>query len=280
MPEATVLVTGGNSGIGFVVSRELARSGASLVMLCRSEEKARRAQESIVRDVPGAQVELLIADLACRQSIREAAEAYSRRFSRLDVLVNNAGALHSRKELTPDGIELTFAANHLGPFLLTRLLEPVLRKTPGARVVNVSSELHRQSRLRLDEVSDPPRYDPWTAYSDSKLCNVLFTYGLAARVPGDVTVNCLHPGVVATGFARQATDIRSLALRASRWLLKRPEDGARCALRLARSPEVAGVSGQYFDEDGREAPSSPLSRDQGLIQGLWKLSEEMTGLSA
>ncbi len=280
MNAKTVLVTGASDGIGLATARGLAKRGAQVVLLCRNPGKAEQARATVAREAAAAPPEVILADLASLEDVRSAADEFLRRWERLDVLINNAGALNGRRRDSRDGIELTFAVNHLAGFLLTRQLLPALVRAGSARILNVSSDLHRQSQLDLDNLLDPPRYDAWSVYADSKLCNVLFSYRLAAGLSETgIRVNALHPGVVATSFARGSHDMRSLALRAARWTLRSPDSGAKCSLELATSDALAEVTGCYFDENARPVRSSASSYDSDLAEALWKICESACGCS-
>jgi NAD(P)-dependent dehydrogenase (short-subunit alcohol dehydrogenase family) len=271
------LVTGGTSGIGAVTARELARLGASVVLVGRDAGRCARRRDAIRRGT-GSPVEALVADLSSQLQIRRLAEEFRARFARLDVLVNNAGSYFMRRRLTVDGLEMTFALNHLAYFLLTNLLLDRLEASAAARVVNVSSIAHEQGRLDLADLQGERHYDRLAAYAASKLANLLFTYELARRLAGTrVTVNALHPGIVATHLGRDngwlRTTVRNLLSRS----MIDPEEGARTSVYLASSPEVEGVTGRYFYEC-KEARSSEGSRDPAAAADLWSVSERLTGL--
>lgn len=263
------VITGTTHGIGRVTSRELAKAGYAVVMLCRDDSAASRVRQEIVAQVPGADVHAVHCDLASLASVRECAQAVRRDFGRIDLLINNAGRVSMRHQLSADGFELTFATNHLGPFLLTRQL--LDRMNGRGRIVNVSSRIHYKGRLDLRQVADPEaRYDAQAAYAASKLANVMHTLALARRLSGtDVTANCLHPGVVATHllprWLRLIKPLISKVIDAER--------GARTTLYLALSPEVAGVSGRYFDEHQRQQPPAAAAADVTLQEALWQATE-------
>ncbi len=274
MAGKTVLVTGATNGIGLETARGLARMGARVVILGRDASKAAR----VAAEVGAAGT--LIADLSELAQVRRAAAEFRAREDRLDVLVNNAGAMFTRREETRDGIEKTWALNHLAPFLLTRELLPLLRASRDARVVTVSSLAHRFARLRLDDPQFRRGYSGWGAYGQSKLANLLFTHELARREQG-IMSNCVHPGFVRTNFAYSTTGLQSQLFRltARVRLVKRftstPEEGARTSLRVASDPSLA-VSGRYFANE-RIAPPSRGALDGDLARRLWALSEEHVG---
>lgn len=279
MARKVTIVTGASSGIGAVTARELARDGFHVFMICRNREKGEAARQAM-RDATGNDdVELIVADLGRQAEVHAAVEAFTRRSSRLDVLVNNAGAINLKRSTTADGIETTFAVNHLAPFLLTSLLLPVLKASTPARIVNVSSRAHFRTHMDFDDIEGKKHYEGWKTYSQSKLANVMFTYELARRLEGTgVTANCLHPGVIASGFGRNERTILNILVRIGKPFLMSPERGAKTILYLARAPEVEGVTGKYFDDDTSERRSSRASYDVEAQRRLWDLSERMTGV--
>jgi NAD(P)-dependent dehydrogenase (short-subunit alcohol dehydrogenase family) len=255
------LVTGATSGIGLVTAGALARQGAITILVARNAGRGAAVVERIRQATGNLQVEMLLADLSAQADIRRLAREFQSRYPRLDVLVNNAGALFSRRALSADGIEMTWALNHLAYVLLTALLLETLRASAPARIVNVSSDAHRRARLDFDDLQGQQRYGGWQAYARSKLANVLFTYELARRLAGTgVTANAVHPGFVATNFGRQNRSLTALLFRA----LQRA---------VALSPEQ-GVTGQYFVKR-RAVRSSPASYDVQAAQRLWRLSTEL-----
>jgi len=268
------VITGTTHGIGRVTSRELARAGKTVVMLCRDVPGANAVRDEIIRHVPGATIEIVHCDLASLASVREAAAAVRRDYPRLGLLVNNAGMVSTRHRTSVDGFELTFATNHLGPFLLTALLSDRLEK--AARIVMVASRIHYKGRLDLAAVTNgSARYAATAAYALSKLANVMHTFALARRMAGtDISVNCLHPGVV-------ATNLLPPWLRVVKPLITKvmfdPERGARTSVYLALDPGVAGITGRYFDEYQLQRAAAPLANDIELQDWLWKMSAEWTG---
>jgi NAD(P)-dependent dehydrogenase (short-subunit alcohol dehydrogenase family) len=270
------VVTGTTHGIGRVTSRELARAGYTVVMLCRDVAAAQAVEREIVERVPAAAVHTVRCDLASLGSVRDCAAEVRRSFGPIRLLINNAGMSSWRHRMSADGFELTFATNHLGPFLLTHLLLDRLDADCG-RIVNVASRVHYRGRINLDRVRDPRApYLGTAAYAQSKLANVLHTFALARRL-GDsrVTANCLHPGVVATNLLPKW-------LRVVKPLLSRvifdAERGARTTLHLALADEVAGISGHYFDENQVVRPPAALANDIELQETLWRRSAEWVGL--
>ena len=282
MAGKTVLVTGGTGGIGRATARALAGRGARVVIVARTEDKGQAAVGEIRASLPaGAAVELLVADLSSQGQVRRAAALFRSRFDRLDVLVNNAGVLAAGRHPTEDGLEETFAVNHLAYFLLTRELLDMLKGSAPARVVNVASEAHRGARVQWDDLqfgANP--YSSWRAYAQSKLANVLFTYELARRLEGSgVTANALHPGVVGTGFGQTHGGATALLARMARPFMATPEEGAKTSVHLAASPEVDGVSGRYFTRS-KALASSELSYCEASQKKLWAISEELTRANA
>jgi NAD(P)-dependent dehydrogenase (short-subunit alcohol dehydrogenase family) len=275
-----VLVTGGTNGIGLVTAREIARLGGEVTIAGRNAAKCAKVAAAISPE-GGPPVDAITADLSTLAGIRQAAEDFKARHTRLHVLVNNAGGYYLRRALTPDGYEYTFALNHLSYFLLTHLLLDLLKASVPARVVNVSSGAHRAAKkMDFSNLQTQRGYTAMRAYSHSKLANLLFTYELAHRLEGTgITVNALHPGYVATGFARNNGPIYNVGnLIASRLFGISPERGAQTSIYLASSPEVASVSGKYFSHRLPIA-SSPASYDEAAGAQLWEVSMKMAGLA-
>lgn len=279
------LVTGANQGIGKETAAALAGMGATVVMTSRDRAKGEAALAD-VRSRSGRQdVALMPADFGSFASIRQLAADFKAKHERLDVLVNNAGAIMTSRSQTADGFETTFGVNHLGYFLLTNLLLDTVKASAPSRIVNVASRAHFRSEMDFDDLnSGQGRYSAMTTYARSKLANVLFTYELARRLAGSgVTSNCLHPGVVRSGFGKNNSGYAKLLFQAFQivarpWLLS-PQKGAATSIYLASSLEVEGVTGKYF-ADCSETPSSPASHDEESQRRLWDVSEELCGLKA
>lgn len=273
------VVTGANSGIGRETAVGLARLGATVVMVCRNAARGEAAQRAIIAQSHNRDVHLLLGDLSNQAQIRNVAAEIKRRFPRLDVLVNNAGQFLRERLLTVDGLEMTFALNHLGYFLLTaELLDILLASTPS-RVVNVSSGAHAGGRIRFDNLQGERRYSGWTAYSRSKLANVMFTYELARRLESSgVTANVLHPGFVSTNFGRGSSLLMNGLMVLARPFALTPEEGAETPVYLASSPEVDGVTGAYFYRK-RPQRSSTRSYNEAKARKLWQVSAELTKVS-
>jgi retinol dehydrogenase-14 len=281
MSGTTCLVTGATSGIGKETALRLAMLGATVVIVGRDAARGAAAGAEIVRRVPLARVEVMTADLSSLAQVRRLAGDVLGRHGRLDVLVNNAGVISPHRALTADGLEATFATNHLGPFLLTSLLRGLLERSAQARVVTVSSAAHKQVRaIPWDDLPRGTQYGQGLAYPVSKLLNILFTAELARRMAGTgVTANCLHPGFVRTSLGRDVSGVLGTVLPLVLRLRPGPSAGARTPVYLASSPEVAGVTGGYF-VNGKPAGPSALAKDAQAAARLWALSEDLSGLAA
>jgi NAD(P)-dependent dehydrogenase (short-subunit alcohol dehydrogenase family) len=280
MKGMTVLITGATAGIGRVTARELAAARARILLVARNRDKAEATRQWILSETDGAEVELIIADLSSMAQVRAVA-AQVNTHGPLNVLVNNVGAIFPRRTETVDGLEMTFALNHLAPFLLTNLLGDALRRGAPSRVVTVSSAAHLRAQMSFDDLEGRARYQAWTAYGQSKLANLLFTYELARRFAGSgITANALHPGFVASDFGGNNGGLMKAMMAVAKrlWGLS-VEEGARTSIYLASSGEVQGVTGRYFVKC-REAESSPASRDRQSMRRLWEISSRMTGLAA
>jgi NAD(P)-dependent dehydrogenase (short-subunit alcohol dehydrogenase family) len=279
MSGTTCLVTGATSGIGQETALRLAMLGARVVIVARDPARGTAAGAEITGRVPHARVEVMTADLSSLAQVRRLAEDVLGRHGRLDVLVNNAGVISPRRQLTVDGLETTFATNHLGPFLLTSLLRGLLERSAPARVVTVSSAAHKQVRaIAWDDLPRGAKSGPGQAYPVSKLLNILFTAELARRLADTgVTANCLHPGFVRTGLGRDVTGVLGLVLPVILRLRPGPAAGARTPVYLASSPQAAGVTGGYF-VNCKPAQPSALAKDTQAAARLWALSEDLTGL--
>ncbi len=279
----TMVVTGGNSGIGRATATALARAGARTVITARDRARGERAVAAIAADAGSDRVELCVFDLADLSSVRAGAADLLDRFPRLDVLVNNAGLVLSDRTETVDGYETQFAVNHLGPFLLTRLLTDRLVASAPARIVTVSSTAHTTARrgIPFDDLQTTGRYRGMEVYAWTKLANILMTTELARRLAGTgVTATCLHPGTVRTGYGRDG-DVRgplALGIRVAAPFFLSPEQGARTSVWLATSPEVAGATGGYYLKCRERTPAAP-ARDAAAAARLWEVSERLVGLA-
>jgi NAD(P)-dependent dehydrogenase (short-subunit alcohol dehydrogenase family) len=282
MSEKICIVTGANSGIGKETALGLAHTGARVVMVCRNAEKGEAAVEEIRRESGSSQVGLLIADMSSQASVRALAEQILQKYPRLDVLVNNAGGVAPARMLSPDGIEMTLATNHLGAALLTLLLLDLLKASAPARIINVSSEAQLSIRLDLSDLQfERRKYRGIAAYGQSKLLMNAFTFGLARRLAGTrVTANCLHPGMVATNIwnINPLPRIAKLIIAVMKPFMLNSKKGAAVSLYLATSPEVTEVSGEYFVKC-KPAKSNPLSRDPKVMAEIWQCTNKMTSLA-
>ncbi|MGH3147263.1 MAG: SDR family oxidoreductase [Rubrobacter sp.] len=280
MGEKVCLITGATSGIGRATAMGLANMGAGVVMVGRDRGRGEAAMAEIKEKSGNASVDLMLADVSSREQIRRLAGEFKEAYPRLDVLINNAGVFHSERITTADGIETTFAVNHLAYFLLTNLLLDVLEASAPSRIINVSSGAHGDGTIDFDDLQGEKGYKGAKAYSQSKLATVLFTYELDRRLEGTgVTANCLHPGVVGTNFGSGVSGVFGFMMRSLTPLMKSPEKGAGTSIYLASSPEVEGLSGRYFVKKA-EARSSDVSYDVRLARRLWEVSAELTNLPA
>jgi NAD(P)-dependent dehydrogenase (short-subunit alcohol dehydrogenase family) len=271
----TVLVSGGTNGLGLITARALARMGAQVTILSRNAEKCTAVAEAIQTET-GYPVEFIAADLSTLTGIMQAAAMFKQHHTHLHVLVNNAGAMFTQRKLTADGYEMTFALNHLNYFLLTNLLMDLLKASAPARIVNVSSHAHVGATLDFDNLQSEKHFAAMQAYGQSKLANVLFTYELGRRLEGSgVTANAVHPGFVATGFARNNGALYNFGMKLIGPFIRQPDQGAQTSIYLASSPEVEGVTGKYF-VDCKAVDSSPISYDKTLAEKLWQVSLELT----
>ncbi len=269
-----VLITGGNSGIGLVTASELARQGAQVVLACRDTDKTAAALTTINAGARVPAVNLPV-ELGNLQSVRDLAATFLDQYDRLDVLLNNAGVFPPKQRKTDDGFEMQFGVNHLSHFLLTNLLLGRLQTSTPARVITVSSMLHKKGSVNFDAIRGYPKYNSQEAYNGSKLCNVLFAIELAKRLEGTgVTSNVLHPGAVATDIVR---DLPWLIRKIIGLMFIAPEKGAQTNIMLASDPALAEVTGAYYDQC-EPAEYSSQADDAELRKKLWDLSEELTSL--
>jgi NAD(P)-dependent dehydrogenase (short-subunit alcohol dehydrogenase family) len=290
----TVVVTGANSGLGYMTALELARAGAHVVLACRDPRRGEAARAALTRQVPAASVDLRRLDLASLTSVREFAEALRRDHPRLDVLINNAGIMAIPRQLTDDGFERQLGTNHLGHFALTGLLLPALLPVAGSRVVTVSSGAHKTGRMNFDDLMGERSYRRWVAYSQSKLANLLFAFELHRRLTsaGAATISvAAHPGYAATNLQHVGPRIDGNRLAAAamsignRLLAQSDEMGALPQLYAATSPDVAG--GDYLGPDGlleqrghpRKVSATRAARDEAAAARLWSISEDLTGVT-
>lgn len=280
----TCLITGATQGIGRVTARELAPLGPHLLIVARDKKRGAELVDELKKSSGNPNIELFIADLSIQADVRRLAAEVMAKHKQLHLLLNNAGALFTTRQLTPDGYETTFALNHLGYFLLTDLLLDLLKRTASesgeARIVNVASNAHVRVKngLDFDDLMSERSYSTFDVYSRSKFANILFTYELARRIQASgvrgLTVNCLHPGFVASGFGHNNGLLMSLAMKLASPFALSPEEGARTMIYLCKSPEVSGVTGKYFVKS-REARSNRASYDEAAARRLWEMSEQL-----
>lgn len=273
------LVTGATNGIGKETALALAHMGATVVIVGRSAPKTAQTVEEIRAASENSNVDSLLADLSSQHEVRRLAREFKSKYAQLHVLINNAGGFYMKRELSVDGIEMTFALNHLAYFLLTNLLLDVLKASAPARIINVASGAHAAGKIEFDNLQGERRYTP-KAYNNSKLANILFTRELARRLEGSgVTANALHPGFVATGFAKNNGRLIAALMSIFAPLVGRsPAKGAETSIYLASSPDVADISGEYF-YDSRVVSPAPQATDHEVARRLWDVSAEMVRLA-
>jgi NAD(P)-dependent dehydrogenase (short-subunit alcohol dehydrogenase family) len=274
----TVLITGGTGGIGGATARGLAATGANVAITGRDAASAEITAREI-RDVTGTRVDVLVADLSSQSEVRRLADEALERLPRIDVLVNNVGGYWHSRHVTADGLERTFAVNHLAPFLLTSLLLARLQEGGRGRVVMVASHAHAQGRIDFDDLQGEHAYSGGSVYNQSKLANVLFTYELARRTRGrGVTANALHPGVVRTSFGAEDPGLtQRLLVPLLRPFMKSPTAGAATSIHLASAPELEGVTGVYVTDKGPKRSAS-RSHDEAVGRRLWRVSADLVGI--
>ena len=278
MQNRIVFITGATNGIGKITAEALARMGAHVVISGRDP----RRTEAVALDLRAAsgnpQVDYLCADLSSQAEVRKLADEYKSRYDRLDVLVNNAGAVFMSRQVSTDGLEMTFALNHLGYFLLAMLLLDTISASHPARIINVSSGAHTSGRINFEDLQGEHGFNGWSAYSQSKLANVLFSYELARRLEGkNVAVNALHPGFVATNFGKSNGGVFRPLFGLAHFAALSPAEGAETSIYLASSSEVDGVTGKYFERK-KAVKSSTASYDANTARRLWDASLQLTHL--
>ncbi|NNM00153.1 MAG: SDR family oxidoreductase [Gammaproteobacteria bacterium] len=283
MDQNVAVVTGANSGLGKVTATHLARAGWQVVLACRNPERGQRAVDEIRAATGSEALQLVQLDLASYDSVRAAAAAIDASVPRIDALVNNAGYLPGERQLAADGIELSFLVNHLSVFLFTRLLLDACRRAPAARIVSLSSEVHRLVKIPWDDLGFEQRYGPYYAYSVGKLGNVMFTHELARRLAAEsgnkVTANAVHPGYIASEFGDDSHWYIRTGIKLVRPLLLTPEQGAQTQIHAATAPELEGVTGKYLKAKKIARPSR-YSQIESECARLWEVSSALTGLEA
>jgi NAD(P)-dependent dehydrogenase (short-subunit alcohol dehydrogenase family) len=274
------LITGGTNGIGKSTAQGLARLGATVVIVGRDVQKTAQVTEEIRSATGNENVDSLLADLSSQQAVRRLASDFKRKYSQLHVLLNNAGGTFTARQLSVDGIEMTFALNHLAYFLLTNLLLDTLKTSAPARIINVSSDAHSGGKIDFDNLQGERSYSSFGPYGNSKLANILFTTELARRLEGtDVTVNALHPGFTSTGFGKNNPGFFMKIMGVVVPLMARsPEKGAATSIYLASSPEVQSITGKYF-VDCKVTQPAPQAADMAVARQLWDVSAEMVHLA-
>jgi NAD(P)-dependent dehydrogenase (short-subunit alcohol dehydrogenase family) len=281
MKDKVCVITGGTDGIGKAAAHALARQGARLLIHGRDPEKGNRAVAEITAHTKNPAVEFVRADFSSLEEVRQLAVTLMQRAPRIDVLINNAGGIFGKRTLSKDGYEMTFAVNHLAPFLLTHLLIDALKRGRSSRIVTTASNAHRGAKIVFDDLQATRKYSPMSAYGVSKLANILFTHALAKRLQGTtVTATSLHPGFCRTSFGREvemAPLLRSLFGLAARFA-RSPEKGAETVVYLAASPQVEGASdGYYFD--CKPIQPAQIAQDASISEQLWRVSEKLVGIA-
>ncbi|MDZ7808387.1 MAG: SDR family oxidoreductase [Gracilimonas sp.] len=275
MHNKLVVITGANSGIGYETTKALAQKGAFIIMVCRNEDKAESARKQIIEETGNSGLEIVLCDFSIQSEIHQAAKKINGQYEKIDVLINNHGFLASEKEETVDGLEMSFAVNHIGYFLFTKLLLEKIKAADSGRIISVASEAHRAGTFDPENIQLREGYSPWKAYGNSKLYNILFTKELADRlVDTNVTANCLHPGVVASNFAQSGSWIMKTLFNIGKLFFISPEKGADTSIYLATSPEVEETNGAYFKNKKVATPSS-TARDPEAAKELWEISEKL-----
>jgi NAD(P)-dependent dehydrogenase (short-subunit alcohol dehydrogenase family) len=280
MQAKTVVITGATSGIGEVAACTLAQQGARIVLIARDRSRGEQTLKRLEAVAPGRNHVVHYANLSRLAEMKRAAEAIAGSEARIDVLINNAGALFATRQLTGDALEMTFATNHIAYFVVTNLLMERLKATPGARIVCTASDAHKRGKLDFSDLQMEKGYTGYAMYGRSKLMNILFTRELARRLAGTgVTANCLHPGFVASRFGDASGGLTSLVLKGAKKFALKPEEGAKTLIYLASSPEVEGVTGNYFYQCKPLAPTAEAQSDADAKR-LWDVSAELSGVGA
>ena len=279
MQGKTVVITGATSGIGEVAAIELARQGARIVFVARNQMRRDTMLTRLTIANDKVKHTAYLADLSRLSEMKRVAGEIAAAESKIDALINNAGAVFGKRETTPDGLEMTFATNHMAYFVVTNLLLPKLKATPGARIVSTSSTAHKSGKLDFDDLQSEKSYSTFRVYGTSKLCNILFTRELARRLEGTgVTANCLHPGLVATRFCDNNAGLTGFVFDIVKKLAAiTPEEGAKTIVYLASSPEVAGQSGGYYYKCAPATPTAAAQNDADAKR-LWEISAKIAGV--
>jgi len=270
------MITGANSGIGKATTFGLAEMGTKIVMVCRNKERGETSQQEIIEKTGNKNVDLLICDLSSQEQIRKLVSGFKLEYQNLHILINNAGIVLSKRQLSVDGIEMNFAVNYLAPFLLSNLLIDVLKMSAPSRIINVSSEVHKRGTLDFDDIQvENKKYGAFKVYGVSKLALTLFTYELSKKLEGTgVTVNAVHPGVFRSNLGR---DLPAISRGFQKTFFKSPRKGATTSIYLASSPDVESITGKYFVKK-QPKRSSDESYNEEYAKRLWEISTEMTNL--
>ena len=277
----TVVITGGTSGIGEVAAIELAKKGARIVLIARDRERAHATFAKLNAIEALSALTGYYGDLSLIADVKRVAEQIAAVEPKIDVLINNAGAMFTSRQTTAEGLEKTFAVNHMAYFVLTNALLPKIKATPGARIVSTASDAHRGAKLDFDDLQSAKSYSGFSVYGESKLCNILFNRELAKRLQGSgVTANCLHPGFVATRFGDNNPGFLGVAIRIAKPLAAlSPEKGAETIIYLASSPQVEGKSGGYYYKCAPATPTKEAQSDADAKR-LWDVSAKIAGIGA
>ncbi len=279
MKNKLCIITGANSGIGFETAKSLAQQGAFIVMICRNEDKAIEAKNVIQKEIPSAGIDIILCDFSIQDEIRKAASEILQTYNKIDVLINNHGFISKAYVETVDGLESTFAVNHIGYFLFTHLLLPKIKQSGKARIINVASEAHRNGVFNPTDLQLKSRYTSWKAYGNSKLFNILFTIELANILKDtEVTANCLHPGVIKSNFSSGLSLMFKFLWKLGTPFMKNNREGAATTIYLATSEEVSEVNGAYFADSKVKTPRSH-ALDPEAAKKLWEISESLCGLA-
>jgi len=276
MEDKICIITGANSGIGKATALGLAKVNATIVMLCRNKEAGEIAQKEIIEESGNKKIDLLLCDLSSQEQIRSFVDEFKQKYQNLNVLINNAGVMASKRKLSVDGFEMNFAVNHLAPFLLTNLLLDMLKMSAPSRIINVSSGAHKMAKIDFDDLqSENKKHRLFRVYGVSKLALMLFSYELSRKLDGTgVTVNTVHPGVANTNLGR---DMSKFGRRFGKLFFKNPEKGAETSIFLASSPEVEGITGKYYIKK-QQQESSNESYNEDYAKRLWEISAILTKL--
>ena len=279
MKNKVCLITGATSGMGLATAVHLAEMGASLALVCRNKSKGDAVLKRIIDTTKNDKIKLFIADLSSQKEIKTLAVQLKENYPVIDVLINNAGAIFKERTTTVDGLERSFALNHIAYFSLTGLLLDNLKAASEARIVNVASQASMMGTINFDDLQYEKSFKPFKVYAQSKLANIMFTYFLAEKIKNtNITVNCLHPGVVRTGFGKEVSGIWGFVFKQMAKLLRSAEKGAETIIWLASAKEIKYVSGKYF-KDKKEIKSPKISYNKELQQKLWAKSEEISGIN-